>query len=79
MEKVKRTPAVLKDLVRYFHLEILNRGVDFETAWRMASVNPARIAGIDLPLLRKGDEASFVVYGANGIEKSVFMGVEYLA
>ena len=52
-------------------------GVDFFTAWKMASVYPARIAGIELPLLNCGDEASFVIYENDHIVKTVFRGVEY--
>ena len=32
MEKVKRTPASLKKLVETFHMEILNKGTDYDTA-----------------------------------------------
>lgn len=49
-------------------------GVDFVTAWKMCSVTPARIAGIDLPMLRKGDEATFVIYPGSGEPKLVFRG-----
>ena len=52
-------------------------GVDFLTAWKMASVYPARIAGIDLPMLRCQDEASFVICRPGRMEKTVFKGVEY--
>ena len=52
-------------------------GIDFLTAWRMASVYPARIAGIDLPLLQLGEEASFVVYDKGHIKMTVFKGIEY--
>lgn len=52
-------------------------GIDFLTAWQMASVNPAKIAGIALPMLNCGEEASFVVYQTDHIEKTVFKGVEY--
>jgi len=49
-------------------------GVDFDTAWKMCSINPAKVAGIDLPLLREGDEATFVVYPEAGEPKLVFRG-----
>ena len=60
-------------------VEFLNQkcGIDYLTAWKMASVNPARIAGIDLPMLRCQDEASFVICRNNRMEKTVFKGVEY--
>ena len=51
--------------------------IDFLTAWKMASVNPARIAGINLPMLERGEEATFVICKNNAIEKTVFNGVEY--
>lgn len=51
--------------------------VEFETAWKLASVFPARIAGIDLPLLREGDEASFVIFENGRIRQTVFRGAEY--
>ncbi|MCI5778801.1 MAG: hypothetical protein MR051_03135 [Lentisphaeria bacterium] len=61
-------------------VEFLTRrcGADFETAWKLASVFPARIAGIDLPLLREGDEASFVICAGERIQRTVFRGTEYL-
>ena len=49
-------------------------GIDFDTAWKMCSVNPARIAGIDLPMLHAGEEATFVIYPQNGEPKLIFRG-----
>ena len=49
-------------------------GIAFETAWEMCSVIPARIAGIDLPMLQEGDEATFVVYEENNTPKLIFRG-----
>lgn len=49
-------------------------GFDFETAWKMCSVYPARIAGIDLPMLKAGDEATFVVYPQNAEPVLIFRG-----
>ena len=48
--------------------------IDFETAWKMCSVYPAQTAGIDLPMLKAGDEATFVVYPENGDPKLIFRG-----
>lgn len=49
-------------------------GVGFDIAWKMCSVTPARIAGIALPMLKKGDEATFVVYPEGGKPELVFRG-----
>ena len=38
-----------------------NCGVPFCEAWKLASVYPARLAGIDLPSLRIGEDASFLL------------------
>ena len=51
-----------------------NCGVSFESAWKMCSVNPARIAGIDLPMLNAGDEATFVVCPQNNKPYLIFKG-----
>ena len=61
---------------------LVNRaGFDFAVAWRLCSLTPAKAAGIALPNLRVGDEATFVqarmADGRLVIERSVFMGVEY--
>lgn len=49
-------------------------GYSLEDAWAMCSVNPARIAGIDLPMLEEGNEATFVVYEQNNTPKLIFRG-----
>lgn len=52
-------------------------GMDFETAWCMCSTVPAKIAGIEVPALAKGEEASFVIARGTEILKTVFCGKEY--
>jgi dihydroorotase-like cyclic amidohydrolase len=49
-------------------------GYSLETAWKMCSVNPARIAGIDLPMLKEGDEATFVIYHSINQTRLIFRG-----
>ncbi len=51
-------------------------GLDFECAWTLCSTVPARIAGIELPLLRPGDEATFVIKTDKKIT-TVFQGKTY--
>lgn len=51
-----------------------NCGLDFIESWKMCSVYPARIAGIKLPELKAGEEASFVVYPADAEPYMVFRG-----
>ena len=54
-------------------------GLDFETAWKLCSVNPAALAGIGLPDLTEGAEATFVIYDDHKIRKTVFRGEEWTA
>ena len=49
-------------------------GLDFETAWKLCSVTPAALAGIDLPDLSEGAEATFVIYNDHKILQTVFRG-----
>ena len=49
-------------------------GVAFEAAWKLCSVTPAALAGIDLPDLSEGAEATFVVYRDGKIEQTLFRG-----
>ncbi len=57
-------------------------GLDFVQAWKLCSLAPASLAGIELPQLRTGDEATFVQARFENdhlkIEQSVFLGREYL-
>ena len=56
-------------------------GLNFEDAWKMCSITPARLMNIHLPLLQEGEEATFVM--ANFfkqkliIEQSIFCGEKY--
>ncbi|MBQ9337536.1 MAG: hypothetical protein IJS14_09620 [Lentisphaeria bacterium] len=52
-------------------------GLDFETAWKLCSVYPAALAGIALPDLTEGGEATFVVHDGQKIQKTVFRGEEW--
>lgn len=54
-------------------------GLPLETAWKLCSVYPARIAGIPLPRLEAGEEASFVIVRGCEVEKTIFRGDEYRA
>lgn len=58
-------------------------GLPFEDAWRMCSTVPAERIGLDLPRLRPGDEATFVVAwlddGQLHIDKTVFRGREHVS
>ena len=54
-------------------------GLPLETAWKLCSVYPARIAGLTLPLLKAGEEASFVIVRGCKVEKTIFMGEEHSA
>ena len=60
-------------------VEFLTRkcGLPFESAWRLCSVYPAELAGIDLPDLSEGSEATFVVYTGNRVQKTIFRGEEW--
>ncbi len=51
--------------------------IPFDTAWRLCSVTPAALAGLSLPMLRAGEEASFVIYSYNKIQRTVFKGVPH--
>lgn len=57
-------------------------GLDFEDAWKMCSITPARLMNIHLPTLEKGEEATFVLVNFKNnnlvIKQSVFLGKEYL-
>ncbi len=52
-------------------------GLPFESAWKLCSVYPAGLAGIDLPDLSEGSEATFVVYAGNRVRKTIFRGEEW--
>ena len=61
---------------------LVNNGLaDFETAWRMCSIIPAKLGGIELPELTSGAEATFVLAEFAdtklNIRKTVFCGKEY--
>ena len=47
---------------------------NFIESWKMCSVYPAQIAGIHLPELKVGEEASFVIYPDNAQPCMVFRG-----
>ena len=49
-------------------------GFEFIESWKMCSVYPAKIAGITLPELKVGEEATFVVYPENGQPQLIFRG-----
>ncbi|MBR7105220.1 MAG: hypothetical protein IKC65_09755 [Lentisphaeria bacterium] len=49
-------------------------GVAFASAWKMCSVIPAKLAGIELPMLNPGEEATFVVYPDQGEPQLIFRG-----
>jgi len=54
--------------------------LSFPSAWRQCSLVPAEIAGLELPTVEVGQEASFVVASWDGhlhIEESVHGGVSY--
>ena len=57
-------------------------GLQFEDAWRLCSETPANLMGINLPQIKKGEEASFVLvdFKKNKLEikQSVFLGNKYL-
>ncbi|MFA7173399.1 MAG: hypothetical protein WC340_08295 [Kiritimatiellia bacterium] len=57
-------------------------GVDFENAWKLCSTTPARLMNIELPDLKVGSEATFVIARFNNqklqIKQSIFCGKEYL-
>lgn len=56
-------------------------GFTLEEAWRQCSLIPAAAAGIELPELKPGEEASFVVVAERGrqafIEETVFLGQSF--
>ncbi len=60
---------------------INNVGLSFEEAWKMCSITPARLMDIELPTLKQGQEATFVLANFTQqqltIEQSVFCGKEY--
>jgi N-acetylglucosamine-6-phosphate deacetylase len=60
---------------------INNIGLNFEEAWKMCSITPARLMDIDLPSLNEGQEATFVLANFTRrqltIEQSIFCGKEY--
>ena len=49
-------------------------GFDFIESWKMCSVYPAQIAGIHLPELKVGEEASFVICPGDAQPYMVFRG-----
>ena len=49
-------------------------GFDLIDSWKMCSVYPAAIAGIKLPELKAGEEASFVIHPCNAKPYMIFRG-----
>jgi len=60
---------------------VQNLKYDFLDAWEMCSIVPANLMGIDIPEIKEGEEASFVLAKYDDgvvIDQSVHLGKEYL-